>query len=152
MIRETFFRISRLSSLDVSQPSPLFVPLAPYPHRVLQYIRRFLSPCVEASSQWLLYRAGFYSAESHDIGPTAIPFSQIRSSYDVFTHRRKACHHSTPILILTDSSTSHGSSRGGGGRSIDKRDRVHIFYIRDGLDRCDLGFCSSGFNIADCGA
>ena len=76
-----------------------------------------------------------------------------REVYDSFFHQRT---HSggeyIPILIPADSANAFSSPHGWSPRSIDKHTRIHMCYIRGGLGRYNLSFCSAGFNLADCGA
>ena len=73
-----------------------------------------------------------------------------RISYHVWLQNTTDSPDHIALLILTDSSNAFPPGHGGGPRSLDKHSRIHMWYIRDGIDRYNLSYAAAGFNIADC--
>ena len=155
LLHETFFGKFLLDSFDPDKPSPLFAPFpAPVGSSSASNRTIFLSSTAAAQfdSSEIISSLVLLSSVSPERAPVSISFSLIRHVYDSFFVRKdRVDSESIPILILTDSANAFSSSHGGNPRSIDRHTRIHMCYIRDGLDRYNLSFCSAGFNLADCG-
>ena len=61
-------------------------------------------------------------------------------------------HQKIGLLILTDSANAFSAVHAGNPRTTDILTRLHLCYIRDGLDLYNLPFIAAGFNIGDAGA
>ena len=81
-----------------------------------------------------------------------IPLQLIHTQYmSLFPVSISESHNKVGLLILTDSANAFSAVHAGNPRTSDRLTRLHLCYIRDGLDLFNLSFIAAGFNISDAG-
>lgn len=153
ILHEAFFGEFKRDGFSVSAQSPL---LSPFPSEVSQHDHWFTNMHSEKLSE-AVHGARIHNtwmfAFLEEPNATLIPLSVFRTGYDHIWNVDNPNTHSRHIslLILTDSANTFSASHNGNPRSLGKHTRIHLCYIRDGINRYNLSFVAAGFNLADCG-
>ena len=95
----------------------------------------------------------YLSCRSAEEFSPLIPLELMHSTYTSLLGATQALRHrKLGIMIVTDSDNAFSSVHTGNPRRRDRLTRLHLRYVRDGLDLYNLSFISDGFNLSDVGA
>ena len=151
VLHELFFGKFLREQFDYSPPSPLLAPFSSDHWDSGQNSTEPEKIALSSTCSAFLCHHPVISVHFED-GSGFFNMESIRRSYDTFLQSDLSRDENIYLLILTDSANAFSSSHGGNPRSLDKHSRIHMCYVRDGLDRYNLSFAAAGFNVSDCGA